>query len=114
MKKFFILSLIIICSSCSRTKLLYEQDGEEIYRTLCGGSFQDMSNCYEYAFDTCKSDFIPIDIYNEDLLQTNTININNSINISQYPVNKNSPFDSFMKGYDGQKKRYLIFKCKRG
>lgn len=102
-----------MCSSCSRTKLLYEKDGDQVYRTMCGGVFLDMSDCYASAFETCNSEFITIDQYNEDLIQTNSINIDNSINISQYPyMQRQSPVDSFMSGYNSQKRRYLIFKCK--
>lgn len=114
MKKFVVLFLIIICSGCSRTKLLYEKDGEKIYRSLCGGIFLDMTNCYSEAYDNCQSEFDIVDIYNEDLVQTSNINIDNSINISTYPTsNAQSPVNSFMSGYNSQKKRYLVYKCKK-
>ena len=111
-KASFILFLFLL--GCSQTKLMYSKDGEDVFRTRCGGMFRDMTDCYSNAFSSCNGEFEIISSFDASKLQTTEINIDNSINVSVIPQRK-SGTEAFMDGYNSQKKfeRYMIYKCKK-
>ena len=113
-RKIFLL-LFLFLVACSHTKLLYDEAGNKVYRTKCGGMFNDMSDCFSEAYSTCKGEFDIVSEFDATRKTNTEVNISNNVNIGSSTYQNKGGANAFLEGYEGQVKysRYMIYKCKK-
>ena len=107
MRKFFILSTILVLSACGiglySEPLYSSSDGKTVYQATCNGAYRSIGDCFKLAAQQCAGNF--------EIVQQSQNNIGN---MGTFNMNNNNSFNNYTGGFNSTAiiKRSIIYQCK--
>lgn len=107
MRKFFILSILLILSACGiglYSEPLYSSlEGKTVYQATCNGAYRSIADCFKLAAQQCAGNF--------EIIQQSQNNVGS---FGSFNMNNTNSFNNYTGGFDSTPiiKRNIIYQCK--